>query len=230
MRENEKRIFVSGLASWAPGISGETEWNEFANGKREILQTNEAPKILYTDMLFRRRLSALSKMTVEAVHGVIEKNAQAKNFREIFVSFRGELSREFSVSMMLIKEKMILPTPFSLSVFNAPIALAAIALNLREGYTTIFPSKENFCDAWQAASASVIAENDSALFVYADEYVRDDYRSLTNKNGCEQFFPLAFAFVMRCEKQNETDICIDAKNVPKSASGFLKMILKNTNG
>ena len=111
-----KEVFISDISAWAPGIGDEqAKWQDWLDGKTQIEQSKESPKLEYTDPLFRRRLSQITKMTVHVIHNLLEKTNVDKNTKIVFVSLRGEIEREFTINKSLIEEKMILPAAFSLS-------------------------------------------------------------------------------------------------------------------
>ena len=214
------RIVVSNITAWAPGLESNEDWKKWARGEKSILPINDAPKLEYTDAIFRRRLSQISKMTIQVIHDLIEKSEAAKDMPQTFVSCRGELAREFSVSKKLVEEKEVSPAAFSLSVFNTPIALATIAFGLRGGYSAIFPSHGNFRNAFEGACAPILSgEEKEVMLVYADELVPEAYKAL----GTENFEPLAFAAVLSLSKNGVA--ISDVSAVSERAADFLKNII-----
>lgn len=198
-------LYVSNVSPWAPGVNTPEDWDLWKKKEKEITQAKESPKLEFTDPLFRRRLSQISKMTVQVVHDLIQKVPEAVNFKQVFVSFRGEIEREFSINQGIIEDKEIMPAGFSLSVFNTPIALATLSLNLKKGYSVIYPSKENFVSALQGAVAPVLCgAEESIIFVYADEYVPNVYGDLQP----EKNEPFAFATVIS-SKKNSNSVKLD---------------------
>ena len=172
-------LFLSKAFSWAPGIESSQDWMAWTKRKKQIENTSQAPALAFTSPLFRRRLSQLSKMTVQVVHDLVEAIPEAKDCPQVFASFRGELAREGDINTQLIQDKEILPASFSLSVFNTPIALASIALHLTKGYSVVFPAKQNFSAAFSAACAPLLCgDEEHILFTYADEQVGDCYEKL----------------------------------------------------
>ena len=212
-------VFVSKPVMWAPGLEDDPErWNEWLAGAADIEKSKAAPKLEYTDPLFRRRLSQVSKMTVHVIHDFSEKYGLDKDTKVIFVSFQGEIAREFSINRGIIEEKTILPAGFSLSVFNTPVALATIAFGLTGGYSAVYPSKGDFSSALKTAVAPVLCGSEKkVLLVYADELVPECY-------GVDST-PLAFAAVVSSEK-TETSVKIDDFESIKSPSDFLKHLLE----
>ena len=212
-------VFISKPVMWAPGLEDDPEkWNEWLTGAAEIEKSKAAPKLEYTDPMFRRRLSQISKMTVQVIHDFSEKYGLNKETKVIFVSHRGEIAREFSINQGIIEEKTILPAGFSLSVFNTPVALAAIALGLTGGYSAIYPSKGDFSSALKTALAAVKSGNEKeVLLVYADELVPECY-------GVDST-PLSFAALLSCEK-TENNAELDDIIEEKLPVDFLKALLK----
>ncbi len=187
-------IFVSNLKSYFP-----PEENIF-----------EKPKLEFADPLFKRRLSQISRMTIQVLHDLIEDCPEAKNYKQIFVSFRGELSREFSINKSLILDSEILPAAFSLSVFNTPIASASLCLQLKGGYSVIYPSKCDFKSAvLSAASVLLSGAEEKIILVYADEAILEEYKGVSPKNADV----LAFACILQTENKNQNAKKIDFENI-----------------
>ena len=212
-------VFISKPVMWAPGLEDDPEkWEKWLAGAAEIEKSKAAPKLEYTDPMFRRRLSRISKMTVHVIHDFSEKYGLNKETKVIFVSLRGEIAREFSINQGIIEEKTILPAGFSLSVFNTPVALAAIAFGLTGGYSAIYPSKGDFSSALETAVAPVLCGSEKeVLLVYADELVPECY-------GVDSI-PLAFAALLSCEK---TENCVNFAGIieEKSPVDFLRALLE----
>ena len=219
MIKNE--IYISRLSAWAPGISSNDEWTEWANGKKEIVCGDKGPEITFTDPIFRRRLSQISKMTIQVIHDLLPLDENTALF---FLSFRGELSRQYQINKTLIKEKSLMPAAFSLSVFNTPIALATIAFGLKGGYSAVYPGNNSFTAGFKAAAAALLCGNKTELvFVYADEEPPEEYKDLCK--DCDP--PLAFALLLSREPQ-PLSVTISSMNTnaeTKSPAGFLKGLI-----
>ncbi|GMO29606.1 MAG: hypothetical protein Ta2F_05000 [Termitinemataceae bacterium] len=188
----------------------------------------EPPKLEWTDSRFRRRLSDLSKMTVEVVHNIMPIACGTKMF---FMSFNGEINYQYKINKMLLTDHEIMPAPFSISVFNSAPALASIALNLKAGYTAIYPLC--FKDGFLTAIAPLLCgEAEECLFVYADESIPFEYKAICNKPP----EPLAFATLLSTnpvEKNRQipsNDIAVYQDGAPvnesilKSPQDFLKAL------
>lgn len=219
-----KDFFISELTMWAPGLTDDdSAWKNWADNKAEIEQIKDSPKLEYTDPLFRRRLSQITKMTVHVVHNLLEKTNINKETKIIFTSLRGEIARELSINKAFIEDGTILPAGFSLSVFNTPISSATLAFGLKGGYSVVYPSKSNFADALKTAVAPVLAGTEKEIiFVYADELVPEEY----GDKRPEENIPLAFACVISAENKPGSVTFSDFTKVEKSPVQFLKNLIK----
>ena len=191
-----RELFITRLSAWAPGVENPGEWDEWAQGIRQISSGTKGPQISFADPMLRRRMSQISKMTVQVIHDLMPLKEGTKVF---FVSFRGEISRHFQLNKMLIEEKSLMPAAFSLSVFNAPVALASITLGLRGGYTALYPTENNpFATCLAAAKAALLGSTaEEIAFVYADEEAPPEY-------GTELSLPTAFGLVLSEHQQCES--------------------------
>ena len=199
-------MFVSNVCVWAPPAE----------------DLSASPKLEWTQPIFRRRLSQLTKMTVQVARDLFEGSSIDKNTKIVFVSFRGELEREFKVNQTLIQDDQILPAAFSLSVFNAAAAQATIALGLKGGYNCVFPSGSNFADGFLAAAAPVLAgTEENIVFIYADENVPEYYKEFLQ--GPNQ--PLAFAALLSSQKKGDA-LELNLDNIPRTPQEFINAFKK----
>jgi len=209
--------YVTRLAAWAPGIENSGEWDEWAQGRREIASGTKGPEIAFTDSLFRRRLSQISRMTVQVVHDLLPVG---ENTKMLFVSFRGELSRQYQINKMLIEEKTLMPAAFSLSVFNAPPALASIALGLKGGYSALYPGNNSFVAALAAVEASLSLDTGELILVYADEEAPPEYGRFF------QECPSAMAFaVLLTQNPQSSSISLSSFEGEGGPLDFLRRLL-----
>ena len=219
-------FFSSSPTAWAPGVSTQGSnnhecWQLWKDGLIEIADDKLSPKLEFTDPFFRRRLSQLTRMTIQVLHDVLEDRPDCKRCKVAFVSLRGEIARELSVNKMLFEDKAILPAAFSLSVFNAAPAAATIALGLHAGYSAIFPSQGNFRSALLAAAAPVCShEEEKLLLVYADEMIPDCYAPFAPHDK----HPLSFATVLSAQGSDKS-VCLNTDNLPSTPENFLRMII-----
>jgi len=212
--------YITRLCAWAPGVENSGEWDEWAQSKRDISSGTQGPAIAFTDSMFRRRLSQISKMTVQVVHDLLPVGEDTKIF---FVSFRGELSRQYQINKMLIEEKSLMPAAFSLSVFNAPAALASIALGLKGGYSALYPGNNSFSSALSAASASFVSgAQEELIFIYADEEPPPEYRRYFTESPSAA----AFALLLTREPQSLSVPLSSINEAEGCPLDFLRLLLR----
>lgn len=224
-----KKLYISCPVAWAPGLSSSDDWQEWKEGKKEILKSSEAPSISFTPPLFRRRLSQLCKMVIQAVHDIIEQTG-CGDIKQTFVSTYGDIKRQLDVTRQTLVDKEILPASFSYSVFNAPIALASIACKLKSGYSVIFPAENMFKDAFITAAAPLLCGDEkSQIFVFGNELIPEEYEGVYQTqapDGSDLNEPFVFAMVISGEKSQGCSREIDLENCDfSSPQAFLKEIL-----
>jgi len=197
------------------------EWEEWAGGGREMSCSSESPKIEFTDPMFRRRLSQISKMTIQVVHDILPVKEETKM---LFLSFRGELSKQFKINKMQIEDGSFLPAAFSTSVFNAPVALASMAFGLKGGYTAVYPGNNSIKAGLIAAVAMLnTGQADELVVVYADEEVPQEYSGLVP----EPLPPFAFSLLLSEKPCSGTVYSMDEKEIcPRD---FLRFLYLNKN-
>jgi hypothetical protein len=196
------------------------DWKLWASGHKDILAEKTKPALEFTTSIFRRRLSQISRMTIQVVHDLVEKTDCSRNTKMVFISERGEITQEFNINKTLIEENIVMPAAFSLSVFNAPIALASIVMKMTGGYSAVYPSDSNFYDGFAAAAATVLSGRDSqVMLVYADELVPEEYGALCPPDAV----PFAFAALLS-EFSEELHRTVTVDAVPSTPQQFLKSI------
>ena len=214
--------YITRLSAWAPGMESSVEWDEWAQGRRCILSDVRAPKLSYTSSIFRRRLSQISKMSIQVVHDLLPLGEETKI---LFFSFRGELSREYQLFKMLMEDGFVSPASFSLSGFNTPAALASIALGLKGGYSALYPAKNSFNACLKAAQASLHSGKPQDLvLLYADENIPPE---------CMCFFrdspePAAFALHLSRNPAPFSVKLSSLKTEEDTPLAFLKQLLLGT--
>ena len=219
----DEELYITRFSAWALGIEGVAEWNEWAMGRRQMSSGREAPDIAFTDSMFRRRLSQISKMTIQVVHSLLPLNNHTKM---LFLSLRGEISMQYKINKMQIEEGALMPAAFSLSVFNAPAALATMALGLKGGYSAVYPGGNSISSALITAKAAaeaafITGKAEELVVVYADEDLPPEYSSLMPE--CHP--PLAFSFVLS-NKPEAGAISLSSMNLGMdSPADFLKSLL-----
>lgn len=190
---------------------------KFASFRPSSENPSESPKLPYVDSLFKRRLSQISRMTIEVVHEVVGENGENADAKIVFTSFRGEIVRQLKTNKTLFEDSAVMPASFSISVFNTPPGVATIVCKVKAGYTAIFPSENNFSSSLVAAAAGILAGSDEKIiFAYADELVPAEYKNCPDYTDSA---PLAFACVLSAKKSD------GAIEIPLESSELSKISL-----
>lgn len=174
-------LYINRCAYWAPPADNQAA----------------SPTLDYVSPLLKRRLSQLTRMTIEVVHQVLDA---APESGLVFVSSGGESARQLQVDRMLIEDGSILPAPFSLSVFNASPAMATIALGMKGGYTALYPARNMFQEGLAYGAAPIMAgETESVILVFADQQLPEEYVPIAEPE--DKISPYAATFVLSSVKQ-----------------------------
>jgi len=214
-------LWVSRFSAWAPGMEGEGDWEAWARGAAElpdsVVPAKESPALEFTEPLFRRRLSQISRMTIQVLHDLMPIPEGAKI---LFSSFRGEIARQLKINKMLVEDEALMPAAFSLSVFNSPPALASMALKLTAGYSAVYTAEGRWDGALLAAAAQAAYGAGETVLVYADEIIPPEYHALMRAApGTAE--PRAFAFAALLSRR-EGGIPLDVSR--DSPEAFLKYL------
>ena len=183
------KLYINRSAYWAP----------------PAITPASTPELAYVSPLLKRRLSQLTRMTIEVVHEVLDS---APGAPLVFVSSGGESARQLQVDRMLIEDGEILPATFSLSVFNASPAMATIALGMKGGYTALYPAGNIWKEAFAYGAAPIMAgETESVILVVADQQLPPEYKAIAEPE--DDISPYAAAFVLSSVKQ-EGSVPVDS--------------------
>lgn len=163
-------------AAWSPGIEGKAAWTEWAAGTRRTEQSSVSPSLPFLDTMFKRRLSQLSKMVLHVGHEAAEGKTSLK---VAFGSHYGEIGQQLKISSLLNDSGEVSPASFSLSVFNAPVALLSIAEKNTGRASAIYAGAESFETTLLSALALLKhSGDDEVLCVVGDELLPESYETL----------------------------------------------------
>lgn len=187
-------LCVRALSVWVSGIAEKGDLVLWMRGEKVGAPDKVAlPKLSFVPALQKRRMTSLSRLTTALIHSLQDK--LEPNAKIYFVSLAGETERQFQVNSMVLQDEEVLPATFSTSVFNAPPAMASIALGLRNGYSALYPSPQEFFSAVQCVFSAVLGGNSSqVLMVYGDARAPDEYQALDG--ACDGTW--GFAALLEC--------------------------------
>jgi hypothetical protein len=161
--------YVKAWSAWAPGVASAPEWAEWAIGRRSIERSDAAPPLDHLPILFKRRLSQVSKMVLHVGH---ELGPGPTEIKIVYASEYGEISQQLKLSKSLIDSGEIAPSAFSRSVFNTPVALLSMAEKNTDRTTALNAGPAAFETAlWEAIALQQHSGDPEILIIAADELI-----------------------------------------------------------
>lgn len=193
---NQIEVSVDKWAAWAPGVVTPTDWAQWARGERAFGPFDAKPAVAFVKPLVRRRLSRLSKMSLEVAEAC-RLDATAPYY--VFCSRFGEYSRTVEALKGLVRGEPISPTVFSQSVHNTSAGHYTINHSDQTPTTTVAAAdatlEAGFLEAWTALDSGNASR---ALVVYHDEPLTAPYENPYPVLD----IPLAAAFVVGLPSQS----------------------------
>lgn len=184
--------------SWELPLAAWAEWRWSEDG--------ELPKLDFVDPMLRRRLSALSKMSLWTAH----QCAQDLNaVRMIYASQHGEIDRTTEMLEELTSDQPLSPTAFSMSVLNASIGLYSIIRGNTAPATAIAAGTETLGYALLEAYGQLNRNPEQpVLVIYADETVPAAWQSpaLHPPHALALLFRNDAAMRIRCTRDSGSDL------------------------
>jgi hypothetical protein len=120
---NTVHFSVSRLTAWAPGVSTDDEWHEWARGARSIGQDGE-PRLAQMPAMLRRHAGRLGRMVCDVAYRVLDGTPDVPM---VLCSRYGEVGRSVDLLSALAAGTELSPTSFGLSVHNAVGGLFSMA-------------------------------------------------------------------------------------------------------
>jgi hypothetical protein len=123
MRTNGVSFSIASHAAWAPGVTTEPAWAEWARAPLLIGEGDE-PSVSMMPAMLRRRAGALGKMALEVAYRCLDGRLDVPT---VFCSRHGEAARAVLLLADLAEQLPVSPTGFGLAVHNASAGLFSIA-------------------------------------------------------------------------------------------------------
>jgi Beta-ketoacyl synthase, N-terminal domain len=123
MQPNQVQFSIASHAAWAPGLTSQAAWQEWARSPFVITGDEQAPVAAMPSML-RRRAGFLGKMALEVAYQCV---AGQRNIPTVFCSRHGDVARGMELLTNAVQSEPLSPTNFGLAVHNANAGLFSIA-------------------------------------------------------------------------------------------------------
>ncbi len=194
---NQIEVTVDRWAAWAPGVESPSDWQQWARGERSFGPMDAKPDVSFVKPIVRRRLSRLSRMSLEVAEGC-RVNETAPFY--VFCSRFGECTRTLEALNGLVRGEPISPTVFSQSVHNTSAGHYTINNKDQAPTTTVAAAEATleagFLEAWTALESGKASR---VLVVYHDEPLAEPFK----KPAPVLDIPLAAAFVIGLPKPGD---------------------------
>lgn len=191
-------VYIAAWSVWAPGLEPDENWNSWFDSGANLENPGATPPLAHVDAMFKRRLSQLTRMTIQAGHDAL---AGQPPMKITFSSVYGEIRQQFKITERMIDDGEVSPAHFSLSVFNTPVAALSITEKNAEGYTACYPGPDAFAEGLRDAASGILAGlEERRLFICADEQIPELYTEISDL-PC---IPHAVALVL--SRTNEGDM------------------------
>jgi hypothetical protein len=133
MRTNGVSFSIASHAAWAPGVTSEAAWAEWAKAPFLIGESGE-PLVRMMPAMLRRRAGALGKMALEVAYCCLDGRLDVPT---VFCSRHGEAARAVLLLADLAQQMPVSPTGFALAVHNASAGLFSIARSDRANHIAL---------------------------------------------------------------------------------------------
>jgi hypothetical protein len=167
-------------SAWAPSLEGPEAWRAWASGAAVSAPSEAAPDLPFLPSLFKRRLGQLDRMVLMTGH---EALGGASPRRVVLATRRGEIGQQCRISESLAESGEVSPSAFSLSVFNAPASLLAIAEKNAGAACAIHAGEHSFAAGLACCIGMLAADPEPVLLVAADELLPEAYGELEGERG-----------------------------------------------
>lgn len=195
MYENQVVFSIARHAAWAPGVTTQEGWTDWARAPWPLAsgvdQTEPKiePKVAAMPPMLRRRAGLLGRMALEVAYACL---GQARDIPTVFCSRHGEVARSVELLRELARGEPLSPTAFGLAVHNASAGLFSIARADRANHVALAAGRATFEHAVIEACGQLADGAPMVLLVVCDMALPEPYTAF--QDCAEQ--PFAFAWLI----------------------------------
>ncbi|WP_163834977.1 beta-ketoacyl synthase chain length factor [Spartinivicinus ruber] len=174
---------IENWSAWAPGLSNQAAWQQWAEGATEIPVTENQPDLAWLPARQRRRLSLQAKMALAVAHECLEKT-EVSSVRTVFASRHGEAQRMQHMLQQLAVNEPLSPTEFGLSVHNSTAGWYGVLFNDNAATTALAAGKDTFpCSLIEAVSQLSTPGVNRVLLVFTHMPLPDFYQAFQDESS-----------------------------------------------
>ena len=123
MRSSQVQFSILSHAAWAPDLTTQAHWLDWAEAPF-VIQGEQEPRVAAMPAMLRRRAGFLGKMALEVAYQCLDGR---KNIPAVFCSRHGDVGRALTLLNNVVDAEPMSPTSFALAVHNANAGLFSIA-------------------------------------------------------------------------------------------------------
>lgn len=219
------QLNISQWAALAPGLSSHGDWQQWANGDKDVAETIDKLDLPQIPAMLRRRLSPMGKAALWCAYQIVDSPS---DHACVFCSQHGEVERTMQLLKDLAEQQPLSPTAFSLSVHNAIGGIHSIARKDTSNITAISAGPDSICAALLEARA-LLEDPDcqQVLCMIYDTPLPSPY----NQYDQTPEFPLALALLANNSPAQNTALTLSLTSnsedlqTPQPAQAFIKFLL-----
>jgi len=209
MSESEVVFSIARHAAWAPRLTTQERWSEWAREPWPI-EPGEEPKVAAMPAMLRRRAGFLGRMALEVAYECL---GEQRDVPTVFCSRHGEVARAVELLGDLARGEPLSPTAFGLAVHNASAGLFSIARADRANHVALAGGAATIEHAVIEACGQLADGAPMVLLVACDTALPELLRDFED---CDEQ-PWAFAWTMVAAGPNPVRLSWRAHDNPAPA-------------
>jgi len=189
---------IKQCVTWGGGLTTTQDWQSYAQGEKELSDSQELPALKQIPAMQRRRLSLFAKLALHCALNAAEECLTT--VPSVFASRHGDLAKTSKLISDVAAEEMLSPTQFGLSVHNAVGGLFSIYTGNKAPLTAVSAGEDTFFTAIIDALCKLSAnEYSQILVVFTEAVVPEIYQEFV----AQEEVNIACALLLGVAEQGE---------------------------
>lgn len=186
-------------------LETDEQWQLWADNKLNINNLPDVkPNVSFLPALLRRRLDLTSRLMFQAAFSLADKWG---DYPVVFVSHDGEINRSFEMYVSLLKDLLVSPNAFSLSVHNAAVGQWSMVRQFL-GETVALAARRDGFECGVIESVSMLNDGcERVLLIVADNPLDVEFNVSPYIRS-----PFAYAVAMILEKGDDYSLSFQSEN------------------
>ncbi|MCP4325674.1 MAG: beta-ketoacyl synthase chain length factor [Alteromonadales bacterium] len=189
---------IKQCVAWGGGLTTAQDWQSYAQGKKELSDSQELPALKQIPAMQRRRLSPFAKLALHCA--LIAADECLTTVPSVFASRHGDLAKTSKLINDVAAKEVLSPTQFGLSVHNAVGGLFSIYTGNKAPLTAVSAGEDTFFTAIIDALCKLsVNEYSQILVVFTETVVPEIYQEYV----AQEEINVACALLLAAPKQGE---------------------------